>query len=114
VREILYSGPEPPPGRQWCAVSALEFKTAVEKAAQGRIAVAQQQIESLGPYGLDMLEIAAGHGIALPHEAALTAPCVALGGIPVPLCWTHAPTLRAASPLAAGVGLVPVPGQVIR
>jgi len=116
VREILYAGPEPPPGRDWCAISALEFKTAVEKAAQGRIAIAQQQQhDSLGPYGLNMTEIADGHGIAWPHEADLIAPCVALGGIPVPLCWTHAPTLKAASPLAAaGAGLLPVPGQVVR
>ena len=114
MREILYAGPEAPHGRQWCTLSALTFKTEVEKASRSFVSAAQE-FDGAGPYTVDMLQIAARHQIELPHEADLIAPCVALGGIPVPLCWTHAPTLKAASPLAAaGAGLLPVPGQVVR
>jgi hypothetical protein len=105
MREILFDGPQPPPGRQWCALSALEFKTAVEKASRS-FASAAQELDGAGPYAVDMLQIAARHRIELPHEADLVAPCVALGGQPVPLCWSHAPVLQQASPLA-------VPGSVL-
>jgi hypothetical protein len=70
-----FSGPDPLPGTEFCAVCAITAKT--------------EAVEAGLPAPLD-----------LPQTGVTTLPHPMFGGIPVKTCWEHAPVGKAASPLA--------------
>lgn len=106
VREIMFDGPEPPQGQQFCMMCATRYKADVLEAAKDVIEAAQST-PGEGAVRLAMDGIAPG--TAPPELAVGIGISQAFGGAMMPLCWSHLGAVKFTSLAVAQAtgGLVP-------
>jgi hypothetical protein len=105
--EVMYKGPTPPPGEQWCFVCAYTWKTALNDLCELTIKQAGRE-----PDGSPTVWIDGTSGKELPPLAVAVAtglfgPMANLG--PLNLCWSHLNAIRLQT--ASGLHLA-APGQM--
>lgn len=106
VREIMLSGPKPPPGEQFCVICATTYKASVLEEAKDAIEAAQTE-PGEGPLWLSMLALAPG--VTLPELAIGMGSAQQFGGAFMPLCWSHLGAIKFTNLAVAQAqgGLVP-------
>ena len=88
MREVICTGPKPPPGDQFCVMCALRFK-----AESLELPDVQEDIQALmrddgPPLEVNLVKLGKGR-IHLPALSVALGVCQPLGGVIVPLCWGH-------------------------
>lgn len=107
VREVMFDGPQPPPGERWCFMCAAMFKSRCMDSPSGKAAISEA---STSGERVSLIKIARLEKIALP-ETATAAGLANLGQLGLmltaDLCWSHVMAVKAGSPLAAAMPGMP-------
>jgi hypothetical protein len=101
VREVICTGPVPPPGAHFCVMCALRYKAECLELIQDDI---QELMRGEGePVTVNMIAKTKGR-VTFPSLAVATGVCQPLGGILAELCWGHIQAVKFSSVALAGPG----------
>lgn len=109
MREIMFTGPEPGPGSQFCVMCALFYKAQIMDlpGVQDAIQAALRGDAAEGTAVMALEELAAGRPVPHLAHAVAFGICQPMNNALVPLCWSHLAGVKFTAVMPGSAGQMP-------